>query len=154
MQRWISRFEARMRGLKYLFLLLLLGLLGLPQAYAEVVVVVDAKAGIESLTRDEVINIFLGRHRKLPTGIGAVPADQPVENGLRAEFYRKLVAKDLSEINVYWARLYFSGKTPPPIQLASAKEVFDHIIRTSGGIGYIDRTQVDARVRVVMSFAP
>jgi hypothetical protein len=146
-----------MRNLKRLLLFplfLLVSLLGCANAYAEVVVVVDSKAGIESLTRDEVINIFLGRHRKLPTGIGAVPADQPVENGLRAEFYRKLVAKDLSEINVYWARLYFSGKTPPPIQLASAKEVLDHIIRTPGGIGYIDRAQVDARVRVVMSFTP
>ena len=134
--------------------LLLLANLGGGTALAEVVVVMDAKSGVERLTQDEVINIFLGRHRKLPNGIGAVPVDQPVEGGLRAEFYRNLVGKDLSDINVYWARLYFSGKTQPPIQPTSAQEVFNHIVRTPGGIGYIDRAQVDARVKVVLSFSP
>jgi len=132
----------------------MLGILCCADALADVVVVVDAKSGVERLTLDEVINIFLGRHRKLPTGVAALPIDQPIAGGLRAEFYRKLADKDLAEINAYWARLYFSGKTRPPLQANSANEVFAHVVGNPGGVGYLERSQVDARVKVVLSFLP
>jgi len=132
----------------------MVGILSCADALADVVVVVDAKSGVERLTQDEVINIFLGRHRKLPTGVAAMPIDQPLSSGLRAEFYRKLADKDLAEINAYWARLYFSGKTRPPLQANSSKEVLSHVVDTPGGVGYLERNQVDARVRIVLSFPP
>lgn len=134
--------------------LALLGFLCCASAWADVVVVVDAKSGVERLTQDEVVNIFLGRYRKLPTGVAAVPIDQPFDSGLRAQFYRKLVNKSLSEINAYWARLYFSGKTAPPLEASLASEVLANIIGNPGGIGYIEQGQADARVRVVFSFPP
>lgn len=121
---------------------------------AEIVVVIDARSGVESLTHDDVINIFLGRSRKLPTGESAVPIDQPLDDTLRAEFYRALVNKNLSEINAYWARLYFSGKTKPPLQAKSAREVVAHVKEVAGGIAYIERAKVDERVRVVLSLKP
>lgn len=118
---------------------------------AEVVVVMDAAAEVGLLTRNQVINIFLGRHRQLPSGIAAQPVDQPVSASLRAEFYRKLVDKDLSEINAYWARLHFSGKTTAPLQAATAAEVLHHVIGKPGGIAYIERNQIDARLRIVLA---
>lgn len=139
---------------KKLSFMALLGILSCADALADVVVVVDAKSGVERLTQDEVINIFLGRHRKLPTGIAALPIDQPLSGGLRAEFYRKLTDKDLAEINAYWARLYFSGKTRPPLQAASVSEVVAHVAGTPGGVGYLERHQADARVKIVLSFPP
>jgi ABC-type phosphate transport system substrate-binding protein len=139
---------------KRFFILAMLGILCCTDVMAEVVVVVDAKSGVERLTQDEVINIFLGRHRKLPTGIAALPIDQPVAGGLRAEFYRKLADKDLAEINAYWARLYFSGKTRPPLQANSAIEVLAHVASNPGGVGYLERNQADARVKIVLTFSP
>lgn len=121
---------------------------------AEIVVVVDARSGVDQLTHDEVVNIFLGRYRRLPTGIAAVPIDQPAAGDLRAQFYRKLVNKSLSEINAYWSRLYFSGKTTPPVQTRQPAEVLARIADTPGGIAYIDRSQVDARVKVVLALSP
>ncbi len=122
-------------------------------ASAEVVVVIDAASDIEQLSRDQVINIYLGRHRKLPSGIAAQPVDQPAGDNLRAEFYRRLVDKDLNEINAYWARLHFSGKTTPPIQAASRTEVLKLVIGKPGGIAYLDRSQVDSRLRIVLSLS-
>ena len=139
---------------KRFFILAMFGILCCTDALAEVVVVVDAKSGVEHLTQDEVINIFLGRHRKLPTGVAALPIDQPLSGGLRAEFYRKLADKDLAEINAYWARLYFSGKTRPPLQANSASEVLAYVTGNPGGVGYVERNQADARVRIVLSFPP
>lgn len=120
-------------------------------ARGEVVVVMDARAGIERLTQEEVINIFLGRYRKLPTGAMAIPVDQPANSTLRAEFYRKLVNKEPAEINAYWARLYFSGKTTPPAQAASETDVLARVAGSPAAIGYVERAQADARVRVVLS---
>ncbi len=121
-------------------------------ASAEPVVVVNARSGVERLSRDEVISIFLGRYRRLPTGVAAIPVDQPESSALRAEFYRKLVGKDLNEINAYWSRLIFSGKTSPPRQTASASEVVSVVSREAGGIAYIERGLVDSRFRIVLEF--
>lgn len=127
----------------------LLALLAPTSVLAEVVVVVGAGSGIKVLTQDEVINIFLGRYRKLPSGILARPYDLPAGDELRTVFYRKLVDKNPAEISAYWARLYFSGKTRPPEVSASAQELIKAVATVEGAIGYVERSQVDERLRIV-----
>lgn len=120
---------------------LFIGLFGLSlNVCADPVVVVNARSGIERLSSDDVTNIFLGRYRKLPGGGTALPIDQPESSAIRAEFYRKLVNKDLNEINAYWSRLIFSGKTSPPRQSETAAEVLAWLAVNSGG-GSLCRTE-------------
>ncbi len=121
-------------------------------ARAEPVVVVNATSAIQRLSQDEVINIFLGSYRRLPNGETAIPIDQPDSGTLRAEFYRKLVNKDLNEINAYWARLIFSGRTSPPLQAVQSVDVIELLMVNPGGLAYVDRSQVDKRLRVVLEF--
>lgn len=140
-----------MPGRLLLVLLLCLPSLSVGSALAgELVVVVNARSGVEHLSRDDVINIFMGRYRVLPSGITAFPVDQPGTNELRAAFYRKLVGKEPAEINAYWARLVFSGKAAPPKQTARGGEVTEWVISHEGGLGYIDRDRLDDRMRVVL----
>ena len=120
--------------------------------WAEPVVVVNAASAITKLGQDDVVNIFLGRYRRLPTGETAVPIDQPESAALRAEFYRKLVNKEPNEISAYWSRLLFSGKTAPPLQAVTGNDVMVLLASQPGGIAYMDRTQVDKRFRIVMEF--
>lgn len=119
---------------------------------AEPAVVVNAESGLMHLSQDQVINIFLGRYRRLPDGGTALPIDQPESSTLRAEFYRRLVNKDLNEINAYWSRLIFSGRTLPPVQAANAAEVQFLLLGNPGGIAYMERSQVDRRFRIVLEF--
>jgi hypothetical protein len=58
----------------------------------------------------------------------------------------------LNEINAYWARLIFSGRTSPPIQAVDAAEVIQLLKANSGGITYVERNQVDKRLRIVLEF--
>lgn len=139
---------------KHLPTLTLLALLASSPAMADLVVVVNARSGIERLSRDEVVNIFLGRYRQLPSGLSALPIDQPANLPLKAQFYRKLVNKDMEQINAYWARLTFSGKTSPPRQAASSAEVLEWLGHSQAAIGYIDRAMVNDRLRIVMELAP
>ena len=139
--------------MKALLLIVMVMLSGLGTGVrAEPVVVVNAASSIQRLSQDEIINIFLGRYRRLPNGETAIPIDQPDGDPLRAEFYRRLVNKDLNEINAYWARLIFSGRTSPPIQAVDAAEVIQLLKANPGGITYVERNQVDKRLRIVLEF--
>lgn len=129
---------------------LLTATLGLsPAAAAEPVVIVHPESGVQSLTRDDVINIFMGRQKRLPSGIAALPVEQAHPTATRARFYQLLVKKDLPDINAYWARLLYSGQAQPPRQADSAEEVLELVAMNRGAIGVLDGARVDRRVRVV-----
>lgn len=139
--------------MKALLLTLFLVLSGISGTVgAEPVVVVSATSSLRQLSQDEVVNIFLGRYRRLPTGETAVPIDQPESSPVRADFYRRLVNKDLNEINAYWSRLIFSGRTSPPLQAASTADVMVLLLGQPGGVAYVERALVDKRLRIVMEF--
>lgn len=123
---------------------------GFASAAGGLVVVVNTGSGVDALTRAQAINIFMGRYKKLPSGISALPVD---ENGAKAAFYKTLVGKDLPEIQSYWARLVFSGQGSPPRQMEHADEVVEIVANNKGAIGYIDKKKVDARVRVVLDLS-
>jgi ABC-type phosphate transport system substrate-binding protein len=114
-------------------------------------VIVNQQSGVEKLTHDEVTNLFMGRQKRLPSGIVALPVEQAQPLGIRARFYQLLVKKDLPDINAYWARLFFSGQAQPPRQAASAAEVLELVAGNKGAIGVVDGAFVDRRVRVVLS---
>lgn len=137
-----------------LILALILGLLSWALARADMVVVMNARSAVEALSREQVVNIFLGRYRVLPGGVAALPIDHPDMAGERARFYRLLVDKSPSEIDAYWARLTFSGKTPPPRLPASTQEQIAWLLRDKGAVAYMERQQVDARLRVVHALEP
>jgi len=104
------------------------------------------------LTQDEVVNIYLGRYRRLTSGVTAEPVDLADDSELRARFYRSLVNKSLAEISAYWARLVFSGKTRPPHQLNSVEAALQHVATQPGALAYLERSQADRRVRIVFEF--
>lgn len=120
----------------------------------DLVVVVNPRSKVEQLSRDDVINIFLGRYRQLPTGAPAEPLDMPAGSPERASFYKRLVGKDLAEINAYWARLVFSGRTMPPEEVGSAEQVLELVAGRPGAVAYMDRARADQRVRIVFELNP
>jgi ABC-type phosphate transport system substrate-binding protein len=129
----------------------LVALLALPlAAVAGVVVVVNPKSGVERLSRDDVINIFMGRYRKLPSGQAAIPVDLPAAESVKAEFYHLLVGKDMDQIAAYWSRLVFTGRTAPPRQAESVENLIAYIAANPGAVGYLDSSDVDRRMKVVL----
>lgn len=137
--------------------LILFGLLALSPlaaARADLVVVANPKSGIDRMTREEVVFVFMGRWRHLPSGIAALPVDQPIDSSERTAFYRQLVNKSPSEIKAYWSRLIFSGGSRPPVVPDSREEQARILASTPGAIGYLERSAVDSRVKIVFDFSP
>ncbi|WP_353980005.1 hypothetical protein [Salinicola endophyticus] len=116
-------------------------------AKADIAIVVEAGSGVGQLTRSEVVNIFMGRYRKLPNGNPALPLDVAP---LKVRFYRALVNKNLAEINAYWARLVFSGEASPPQQVTTAVEMRQLVAHNPSAVGYLDSREVGDDLHVVL----
>jgi ABC-type phosphate transport system substrate-binding protein len=131
-------------------LLFLLMLAWAGTARADLVLIANPESAVDNLSREEAINIYMGRLRRFPSGAAAQPLDLPSGETEKALFYRLLVNKDLSDIEAYWARLVFSGRASPPRTVSNLKEVVERVAKEPNVIGYIDRTLVDKRVRIIM----
>lgn len=118
-----------------------------PQA---LVVIVNPDCGVDSLTASDAINIFMGRYRKLTSGIVAFPIDVVGHSSEREQFYGDLVRKDLAEIDAYWSRLVFSGQTSPPLQVPDGRTAVQLVAGNRAAIAYVDAADADARVKVVL----
>ena len=118
---------------------------------AELVVVLNAQSTVDQLSKTQVVNIFLGHSRELPNGVPASPVDLPFGMTEKADFYQTLVNKDLDQIAAYWSRLVFAGSTSPPVQASNVQEVLQYVGSHRGAIAYMERRNVDARVKVVLS---
>lgn len=114
--------------------------LAMPASAANIVVIANTRSAVESLSREDAINIFMGRYRKLPDGTPAHPLDLDPDSTARRAFYRLLINKSLDEVNAYWARLVFSGRTAPPQQTLGADDVLARVVGDPQVIGYMDRS--------------
>ena len=116
--------------------------LALP-AFAEVAVVVSTKAAESSLTREQVAQFFLGKSTAM------TPIDQADSAAVRAEFYKKVADKDAAQAKALWSKLVFTGKATMPKEVADNAAVKAAVAANPKAIGYIDKSAVDATVKVV-----
>lgn len=131
-------------------LVLLLALLAaIAPAKAEVVVVVPVTSKVDTLTSAQVRDIFLGRTSAFPGGETALPIEHMGDNS-RDEFHRLLSGRTAVELKAYWAKMVFAGQGVPPKSVASSSEALRIIAQTPNAIGYINKTKLDASVKVVL----
>jgi len=129
--------------------LLLLSLLA-AGASAQVVVIVNPKSPLSTLTQEQAASVFLGKSSTLPGGGMAVPADLPDVSSVREQFYSKAAGKTAAQVKAAWSRLTFSGKAVPPKELGNANEVKKFVAANVDAIGYIEKSAVDSSVKVVL----
>lgn len=107
--------------------------------------VVIMSVGAAPLTKDQVAQIYLGRSNSLK------PLDLPDSNPLRDEFYRRATDRDAAQIKAVWSRIIFTGQGQPPKELPDAAAVKRAIAGDPKMLGYIDKSDVDTTVKVVLS---
>lgn len=112
-------------------------------AFAEVVVVVNPAA--EAVTKDQVAAVYLGKSTAF------TPVDQADGSAIRGEFYKKVADKDAAQAKALWSKLVFTGKASPPKEVASSAEVKKAVAANPKGMGYIEKSAVDASVKVVLT---
>lgn len=113
-------------------------------ATAEVVVVVNP-ANADAVTKDQIANVYLGKSTAF------APIDQSDGSAIRGEFYKKVADKDAAQAKALWSKLVFTGKATPPKEVGSSADVKKAVAANPKAIGYIEKSAVDATVKVVLT---
>ena len=110
---------------------------------AELVVIANPAVG--PLTKDQVADLFLGKSQTF------TPIDQTDGSAIYAEFYKKATGRDVAQVKSTWSRVVFSGKGQAPKQLVDSAAVKKAVAADPKGVGYIEKSAVDATVKAVLS---
>ena len=120
-------------------------MIAIATAHAELVVIVNAKNSVTSMTAEQVADVYLGKDA------GLTPVDLPGSASERGVFYQKVAGKDAAQTKAIWSRLVFTGKAQPPKEVASSAEAVKQVANNDKGIAYVDKSAVDNSVKVVLS---
>jgi ABC-type phosphate transport system substrate-binding protein len=128
--------------------ILFLSLMPSLAASGEIAVVANKNNPLAALSKQQIVDIFMGRTKFYSTGQRIVLLDQEIDSSARRVFYQNLVNKTLNEINSYRARLLFSGRFALPKEV-SDDEMIKRLEKDSNAIGYIEADKVNDSLKVL-----
>lgn len=117
---------------------------------AGVVVVVSTQNSTSELDEKQIYNIYMGKTKSFPDGMKVLPLDQKKGSSNRDSFRDELLQKSSSQLNTYWSRLIFTGKGTPPQESGGSVDVKSLVAANPNFIGYIDSSDVDGSVKVLL----
>ena len=120
-------------------------------AAADVVAVVSARNPVSTLSRNQVVDIFLGRAGRFPDGSQAVPIDQAEGSAARDAFYLTFAGKSAAQLKAHWSKIIFTGRGQPPREVPNSIDVKRLIVENPNAIGYIEQELVDGSVKVLLA---
>jgi ABC-type phosphate transport system substrate-binding protein len=123
--------------------------MGVP-ATADVVAVVSSTSTVTTLSKAQLTDIFLGKVNRFPNGTQAIPIDQPEGSPARDEFYATFSGKSPAQVKSHWSKIIFTGRGHPPKAASNSAEVRQLIAANPQAISYIERSAVDAGVRILV----
>jgi ABC-type phosphate transport system substrate-binding protein len=100
-------------------------------------VVVNQANPANSISKQELSNIFMKKIGTWSDGQPASPVDQAASSSTRNGFSKVIFGRDANAIKSYWQRQIFSGRGVPPPEKASDDEVIIFVGENSGAIGYV-----------------
>jgi ABC-type phosphate transport system substrate-binding protein len=108
-------------------------------------IVVVMAPGAAALSKDQVGNVYLGRSTDF------APIDLPESSPVREAFYKKAADRDAAQVKAVWARITFTGQGKPPKEMPDAAAVKKAVAADPKAIGYIDKADADASVKIVLA---
>lgn len=116
---------------------------------AQFKVIVNGSVKSDSLSKQEMSDLFLKKTTKWSDGTPVAPVDQSDSSAVREAFSRDVLGKATSAVKSYWNQQIFSGRDLPPLEKKSDAEVVAYVRSTPGAIGYVGEGASADGVRVV-----
>ena len=123
---------------------------GASASEAALAVVVAKDSKIESISKRELVDVYMGRFDVLESGQIVQPVDYENGSVFRGLFYRTLVNKNERQINAYWSRLIFSGRAKPPLQVSSPEQSLAYLRRNQSALAYMPVERVSEEMKIVL----
>ena len=118
-----------------------------PEERALVIVVHPERAA--ALDIEDVARIYLRKRRFWDDGTPIVALNREPGTAARVAFSRRVLLADPPRLQAYWDQQYFAGIFPPSV-LSSGAAVKRYVAADRAAIGYIEWSEVDDSVRVVL----
>ena len=113
-------------------------------------VIVHPSTSIKTLSTEKIRKIFLKKYHFIDN-MKAIPVNLLSNHKLRLLFEKQIIKVKREQLNQYWVQQHFLGVSPPVTQ-ASDQSIKLFIQNLPGAIGYIPKSLVDAKVKVVHEF--
>jgi len=102
-----------------------------------------------ALDIEDVARIYLRKRRFWGDGTPIVALNREPGTAARVAFSRRVLHADPPRLQAYWDQQYFAGIFPPSV-LSSGAAVKRYVAADRAAIGYIEWSEVDDSVRVVL----
>lgn len=112
-------------------------------------VVVIGHPALAKLDAVTVQKIYTGKVIEVG-GQAVVPVNSAVGSSLRLRFLQAYLSQDEDKYTAYWTVRRYIGKGAPPKELTSAAELIQFVQGTSGGVAYIDETDLKPNLNVLL----
>ena len=104
--------------------------------------VVNQSAHVNTLSKADLRNIYLGRRRTWGNGNSIVAFMRPPHTGAGLAFYRNVLGMTPGRFRYHWHGLQLSGQATIPRTLGSANDVVVAVASTPGAVAYMTQSEV------------
>lgn len=126
-----------MKKLIFLFTLISVCCFSNIAAAKSIAVIVHAENPTDTLSKKQLIDLYMGRYVAFTDNQTARPFDTVMPENLRTLFYKRLVNMSLSRVNAYWSRVRFTGRATPPEIQQNEQAVLESVANNPSAIGYV-----------------
>lgn len=118
-------------------------------AQEPIAIVVNKNNPINSLSRSELIDLFMGKYVAFPDDSKAIPVELEGDEDIKIDFYKQLVGMPLASVNAYWSRLRFTGRKRAAIFKRNEKDLIAFIVKNEQAIGYVAQSELNENLKVI-----
>ena len=136
--------------MRLLFLGLCLFASNIVAAEPAIAIIANHDGDYATLTRRQVVDIYMGKLTVLNNGTFPQPVDYQGNPEIRERFYRLMTGKNLAQINAYWARMSFTGQANPTRLLPDQKAMLRAVGKNQDALGFVDKDEVTPSVKSLM----
>ena len=130
--------------------LIFLSLFCTKSALAEILVIINKENTIETLSKSELIDLYMGRKNRFSNNLKATVIDI-TPSTIRKTFYKLVTGKSIAQINSYWASQQFTNRSRPPFKVKSNEDVIYYVKKYKSAIGYIESKYLTEEVKVILT---
>lgn len=112
-------------------------------------VVVIGHAGLRKLDSDTIKRIYTGKAIQVD-GAAVTAINAPIDSPVRNLFLKACLSQNEDRYTGYWSVRKNSGLGASPKEIPRSADVLRFVSSTPGAIGYVDESEVDSRINVLL----
>ena len=134
--------------MKQLMLAVLVSIIIIGRADAQIVVIVNKSVPVHTLQSRTVLDIYSLNTKEWPDGSPVIPITLKGSESVPQDFFASLGAR-LLDMKKLWMRMLLLGEEQVPVVVNSEDDVVAKVASTPGAIGFVRKAKADPSVRIV-----